>query len=94
MQLLDALIENIQRVVPWGMLFADDVVLIEENKEKGEENLERWKCILNRNGMEISRNKTMHKGCRFNDTLQKDNKPISRGDGEESYYQLCRNLST
>ena len=42
----------------WAMLFADDVVLVSETAEEVEEELEKWRAIIENKGLRISRSKT------------------------------------
>ncbi|KAK3564856.1 hypothetical protein QTP86_030433 [Hemibagrus guttatus] len=55
---MDQLSEEVRRESPWTMMFADDIVICSENRDQGEENLERWRFALERRGMKISRSKT------------------------------------
>jgi hypothetical protein len=47
------------------MLFADDVVLIDENKIEVNQKLELWRQILELKGFRLSRTKIEHMRCRF-----------------------------
>ncbi|KAK3514278.1 hypothetical protein QTP70_012896 [Hemibagrus guttatus] len=38
---------------PWTMMFADDLVICSESREQVEENLERWRFVLERRGMKF-----------------------------------------
>ena len=40
---MNELIKGIQHEVPWSMLFADDIVLIDETKEGVNDKLKRWR---------------------------------------------------
>ncbi|KAK3554684.1 hypothetical protein QTP70_032664, partial [Hemibagrus guttatus] len=55
---MDQLSEEVRQESPWTMMFADDIVICSESREKVEENLERWGFALERRGMKVSRSKT------------------------------------
>ncbi|KAK3569684.1 hypothetical protein QTP86_002614 [Hemibagrus guttatus] len=55
---MDQLSEEVRQESPWTMMFADDIVICSESREKVEENLERWRFALERRGMKVSRSKT------------------------------------
>ncbi|KAK3548620.1 hypothetical protein QTP70_015565, partial [Hemibagrus guttatus] len=55
---MDQLSEEVRQESPWTMMFADDIVICSESREQVEENLERWRCALERRGMKVSRSKT------------------------------------
>ncbi|KAK3538125.1 hypothetical protein QTP70_030292 [Hemibagrus guttatus] len=55
---MDQLSEEVRQESPWTMMFADDIVICSESKEQVEENLERWRFVLERRGMKVSRSKT------------------------------------
>ena len=55
--IMDRLMDEVKRESPWTMLFADDIVIREETREKVEQRLEFWKYALER-GMKVSRSKT------------------------------------
>ncbi|KAK3563927.1 hypothetical protein QTP86_006213 [Hemibagrus guttatus] len=48
---MDQLSEEVRQESPWTMMFADDIVICSEN-------LERWRFVLERRGMKVSRSKT------------------------------------
>ena len=43
---------------PWTMMFADDIVICSESKERVEEKLESWRSASQRRGMKVNRRKT------------------------------------
>ena len=56
--IMDRLTNEVRREPPWTMLFADDIVIYEETREKVEQRLESWKYALKRRGMKVSRSMT------------------------------------
>ena len=52
--------ENIKEGTPWAMLFADDLVLCDPDREMMEVRLERWSGCMENNGLEVSRSNTEH----------------------------------
>ena len=50
--------KNARTTPPLAMLFADDLVLVSETAEEVEEELERWRAIIENKGLIISRSKT------------------------------------
>ena len=55
---MDELTGQIQDEVPWCMLFADDIVLVDETKKVINAKLELWRETLETRGFKISRTKT------------------------------------
>ncbi|KAK3530967.1 hypothetical protein QTP70_007276 [Hemibagrus guttatus] len=55
---MDQLSEEVRQESPWTMMFADDIVICSESREQVEQNLERWRFVLERRGMKVSRRKT------------------------------------
>ncbi|KAK3507571.1 hypothetical protein QTP70_028647 [Hemibagrus guttatus] len=55
---MDRLSEEVRQESPWTMMFADDIVICSESREQVEENLERWRFVLERRGMKVSGSKT------------------------------------
>ena len=62
---MDELTRSIQEEVPWCMLFADDIVLIDETRTKVNDRLEAWRHALESNGFKLSRTKTEYLECKF-----------------------------
>ena len=56
--IMDVLAEEARTTPPWAMLFADDLVLVSETVEEVEEELERWRAVIENKGLRISRSKT------------------------------------
>ncbi|XP_065864026.1 uncharacterized protein [Euphorbia lathyris] len=62
---MDELTSSLQDGIPWCMLFADDIVLVEETKEGVEMKLELWRQTLESRGFKLSRSKTEYLECKF-----------------------------
>ena len=56
--ILDKLTTYIQEEVPWCMLFADDIVLVDESRHTVNKKLERWREALESKGFKIIHIKT------------------------------------
>ena len=84
---MDELTRHIQEEVPWCMLFADDVVLIDETREGVNAKLELWRGVLESKGFRISRTKTEYMECKFSQNRSRnegvvkiDNQDIPQSD--------------
>ena len=62
---MDELTRGIQDEIPWCMLFADDIVLIDESREGVNTKLECWRDSLEVRGFRLSRSKTEYLHCKF-----------------------------
>jgi len=62
---MDELTREIEDEVPWYMLFADDIVLIDETREGLNDKLENWRHTLEPKGFRLSRSKTENLRCGF-----------------------------
>ncbi|XP_047265649.1 uncharacterized protein LOC124897153 [Capsicum annuum] len=69
---MDVLTRRIQGKVPRCMLFADDIVLIDEMREGVNEKLEVWRQTPESKGFRLSRSKTEYMECKFSDLRQED----------------------
>ena len=49
---MDVLAEEAITKPPWAMLFADNLVLVSETVEELEEELERWRAVIENKGFE------------------------------------------
>ncbi|KAK3563013.1 hypothetical protein QTP86_013271 [Hemibagrus guttatus] len=63
---MDQLSEEVRQESPWTMMFADDIVICSESREQVEENLERWRFVLERRGMKVSRIEAAPSAVRMN----------------------------
>ena len=62
---MDVLTRHLQEDVPWCMLFADDILLVDKTKEGVQEKLELWRSTLESKGFRLSRSKTEYMECNF-----------------------------
>jgi hypothetical protein len=62
---IDEVTRDIQGDIPWCMLFADDVVLIEESRCGVLQKLELWRQTLEAKGFRLSRSKAEYMKCDF-----------------------------
>ena len=54
---MDKMTDDIREEAPWTMMFADDIVICSESKERVEKKLESWRYALERRGMKVNRRK-------------------------------------
>ena len=62
---MDEVTRDIQGDIPWCILFADDVVLVDESREGVNRKLELWRRTLESKGFRLSRTKTEYMMCDF-----------------------------
>ncbi|XP_070056594.1 uncharacterized protein [Nicotiana tomentosiformis] len=62
---MDVLTCHIQREVSWCMLFADDIILIDETRDGVNAQLEVWRQILESKGFKLSRTKIEYLEYKF-----------------------------
>nr|XP_009802111.1 PREDICTED: uncharacterized protein LOC104247724 [Nicotiana sylvestris] len=67
---MDSLTRHIQGEVPWFLLFADDIVLIDETRGGINERLEVWRHTLESKGFKLSRTKIEYLECKFSGVTQ------------------------
>jgi len=65
---MDEVTRDIQGDIPWCMLFADDVVLVDESRAGVNRKLELWRQMLESKGFRLSRTKTEYMRCDFGAT--------------------------
>jgi hypothetical protein len=68
---MDKVAKDIQGDIPWCMLFADNVVLVDETRTDVNRKLELWRQTLKSNGFRLSRTKTEYMRCNFSDVSGK-----------------------
>jgi len=69
---MDEVTRDIQGEIPWCMLFADDVVLIDESRIGVDRQLELWRHTLESKGFRLSRTKTEYMRCEFSGVRSDD----------------------
>jgi hypothetical protein len=69
---IDEVTRDIQGDIPWCMLFADDVALVDESREGVNRKLELWRQTLESEGFRISRIRTEYMRCDFGTTFSED----------------------
>ena len=79
---MDELTRAIQDEILWCMLFADDIVLIDETRAGVNAKLELWRQTLEPRGFRLSRAKTKYMECKFSNQGIQDYS-IVRLDGQE-----------
>ncbi|GJM88521.1 hypothetical protein PR202_ga04593 [Eleusine coracana subsp. coracana] len=89
---MDEVTREIQSDVPWCMLFADDVVLVDESRDGVNRKLELWRHTLECKGFRLSRAKTEYMMCEFSVTRHEDGDVSLNGQfgGQEGYISLFR----
>ncbi|KAG2638086.1 hypothetical protein PVAP13_2NG570220 [Panicum virgatum] len=65
---MDEVTRDIQGDIPWCMLFADDVVLVNESRAGVNRKLELWRQTLESKSFRLSRTKTEYMRCDFGAT--------------------------
>jgi hypothetical protein len=55
--IMDVLGQDKIQPSPWNLIFADDILLIDNTREGVEEQLERWRRVMEERGLKISRKK-------------------------------------
>ena len=78
---MDRLTHEVRREPPWTMLFADDIVICEGNKEEVERAVECWRYALERRGVKVSRLKTEYlcvNGGNDEETVEMEGKKVPR----------------
>ena len=69
---MDEVTRDIQGDIPWCMLFADDVVLVDESRARLNRTLELRRHTLEAKGFKLSRTKIEYMMCNFSTTRHED----------------------
>ena len=75
--IMDELTKDIQDEVPWCMLFADDIVLVDETRVGVEAKLELWRSTLESKGFKLSRSKTEYMKYEFDTSREGDQEAVT-----------------
>jgi hypothetical protein len=70
-------LRDIQVDIPWCILFADDVVLVDDSRMGVNSKLELWRKILELKGFRLSRTNTKYMRCVFSTTMREDEEEVS-----------------
>lgn len=77
---IDVLTRGIQKPIPYCMLFADDIVLVEESRETVNSQIELWRQTLEAKGFRLSRSKTEYMHCKFSKRQTSDDVEVKMGE--------------
>jgi hypothetical protein len=69
---MDEVTRDIHCGISWCMLFADDMVLVDEGRTRVDQKLELWRQTLEAKDFRLSRYKTWYMKCDFGATTQED----------------------
>ena len=74
---MDEVTRDIQGDIPWCMLFADDVVLVDDSRARVNRKLEMWRHALESKGFRLSRTKTEYTRCGFSTTRHDEEEEVN-----------------
>jgi hypothetical protein len=69
---MDEVRRDIEGGIPWFVLFADDVVLVDESRTGVDQKLELWRQTLEVKYVSLSRSKMEYMKCDFSATTQEE----------------------
>jgi hypothetical protein len=69
---IDEVTRDIQGGISWCILFADDVVLLDESRTGVDQKLELWRQILEAKGFRLNRSKMEYMKCDFSAITQEE----------------------
>jgi hypothetical protein len=70
--MMDEITRDIQCGISWCMLFAGDVILVDESRTVVDQKLELWRRTLEIKGFKLSRSKIEYMKCDFSATTQEE----------------------
>ena len=77
---MEEISKSMWEIVPWCMLFADDIVLLAEIKEEVNNKSEEWRAVLEGRGLRLSRPKTKYLWFDFSRTSPKREPEVTIGE--------------
>ena len=78
---MDEVTRDILGDIPWCMLFADDVVLVDKSQAGVNRKLELWRQILESKGFRVSQTKTEYMRCDFGNATRGGRREFGRSSG-------------
>ena len=91
---MDELTTHIQEEVPWCMLFADDIVLVDESRDCVNAKLGGWREALESKGFKISHTNTEYMYCNFNGNIERAETTMKIEDHEIPQSNSFRHLGS
>ena len=83
--LIVELTRAIQDEIPWRMLFADDIILVNETRARVNAKLELWRQTLESRDFRLSRAKTEYMDCKFSKQGIRDYNIVRLDSDEQSF---------
>ena len=88
---MDEVTRDIQEDIPWCMLFADDVLLVDESQTGVNPKLKLWWETLESKGFRLSITKTEYMRCDFGTTTREEEDiSLERSSAYEGYLSIFR----
>ncbi|KAK8954976.1 hypothetical protein KSP39_PZI002688 [Platanthera zijinensis] len=83
---------DIQQAIPWCLLFADDIILVDETRTGVNAKLKSWRDTLEKKGFRLSRAKTEYMKLKF--SRRSDDFVIKLGDQDISRSECFKYLGS
>ena len=74
---MDEVTQDIQGDIPWCMMFADDVVLVDDSQAKVNRKLKMWRQTLESKDFRLSRTNIEYMICNFSTTNHEEEEEVS-----------------